>query len=231
VILRSPLRLKTLLETVEGVAAVVSDEDPLPEVDFCCPLLSVPRLLRPDQAIPTEIPYIRADSIKAAWWRARLSHLPPGLRVGLTWGSHSKNRQPSLRKSIPVELFSQLGNIPNITLCSLQKGPFPVDTRRIRLLDLSDEQHNFADSAGLIENLDLVISVDTSVAHLAAAMGKETWVLVPRLPDWRWLPENVPNRWYPSMRIFRQRQLHRWDDVVHDVTIALQALSNRSEGC
>jgi hypothetical protein len=197
--------LVSLARAVKGVEMAAERNGTLPRFDLHCPLLSLPRVFKTTlQNVPANVPYIRASGEK---WRGRVPS--DGRRkVGLVWagGKHPPGR------SIELESLAALAEIPNLWLCSLQKGEAAGQIRgsRLNITDWTDELDDFADTAGLVENLDLVITVDTAVAHLAGAMGKPAWVLLKFVPDWRWMINGERTSWYPAMRLFRQERLGDW---------------------
>ena len=226
VIVRAQDALIGILASAPGVAAVLSAGDSLPAHDFQLPLLSVAGALGTDeQSIPVSVPYLAAAKADVAALASVLAADDGTLRVGLSWAGnagHSNDR----RRSCPLAALSPLFDLPDITWLSLQKGdgegqvaqvPFGS---RIRLLDA---RNDFAQKAALIECLDLVISVDTSNAHLAGALGKPVWVLLPFATDWRWGLGRSDCPWYPTARLFRQPRAGDWASVVADVRIALAA--------
>jgi len=149
------------------------------------------------------------------------------LRVGITWAGGPKYKNDR-KRSLHLSQLAPLAQVPGITFYSLQKGPAAAEVENIppgmQWIDLSDDLHDFADTAALISHLDLVISVDTAVAHLAGAMGKPVWVLLPTNADWRWLLERDDSPWYPTMRLFRQSRRGNWADVIERVVSALKLL-------
>jgi hypothetical protein len=174
--------------------------------------------------IPSETPYLAADPRLAAAWRAQLGPKNK-LRVGLAW---SGNPFPP-KRSIALGLILQSLSAP-VELVSLQKEIRPGDgSTRVR--HFGAEQRDFADTAALIDCLDLVISVDTSIAHLAGALGKAVWVMLPLVPDWRWLLNRDDSPWYPTARLFRQESPGNWASVLRAVDEKLlQSLGDRSIG-
>jgi tetratricopeptide (TPR) repeat protein len=197
--------------------------------DWCCPMMSLPMAFgtRLDN-IPAAVPYLRADPARAAAWRVKLAALPsPELpRVGVVWaGGHSGMMEDKIR-SLTSSQIAPLLALPHIRWISLQKtdeaAKRPDAVRHASLTDWMDEVTDFADTAALIENLDLLISVDTSVAHLAAAMGKPVWLLNRFAGCWRWLRNRDDSPWYPTVRLFTQPQRGNWDEVLTRVTVALQ---------
>jgi ADP-heptose:LPS heptosyltransferase len=181
-------------------------------------------------SIPAKVPYVHPDPARAELWRQRLSG--NSLRIGLVWGG-SPTFPHERWRSIPLELFAPLTNIEGTTFYSLQMGQAASQVRelgsRVRIVDLQDEQEDFADTAAIVANLGLVISIDTSVAHLAGAMGKPVWILLHKSPDWRWLLGREDSPWYPTARLFRQFTLGNWQDVVARVECELRALVAKSD--
>ena len=220
--------LVRLLETFVGVEKVVAIGESLPEFDVYIPLLSLPRILGTTLAtIPAEIPYIyplETVSFKLD---------PPaksGLKVGLVWAGNPSN-QDDRNRSCSLHHFLSLINLPNIAFYSLQKGPKAAEINQISepvpLQDLSSQLNDFADTAAVIAQLDLVITVDTAVAHLAGAMGKPVWVLLGYNPDWRWMCDREDSPWYPSVRLFRQNSPGNWQEMLARVREALKQLVDR----
>jgi len=179
--------------------------------------------------IPAEIPYVRAAPAKAAIWAEQLASRAPGSRlVGIVWAgnpSYSNDRN----RSMALADLAPLGQAPDVNLVSLQKGPARAqigDYRgRAPLLDLGEDIDDFADTAAVVENLDLVVSVDTAVAHLAGAMGKRVWIMLPFAPSWRWLLDRQNSPWYPTARLFRQPAPGRWDLVVAAIAKELESVA------
>jgi hypothetical protein len=172
-------------------------------------------------------PYLKAEPRVVARWRERLAELTnPGggaRRIGLVWAGQSRPEQPDAeranrRRSMSLAQLAPLGAVPGVRYVSLQKGAPAAEAQTapaaLRLVDWTDELQDFADTATLVEALDLIITVDTSVAHLAGALGKPVWLLNRLDTCWRWLLEREDTRWYPGMRIFRQRTAGDWDEVI-----------------
>ncbi len=216
--------LLRLLATCAGIDRLLPEGADLPPFDVQAPLLSLPRILRTTLAsIPANIPYLSADPDLRARWRQSLSGVAD-FKVGIAWQGnpgHKRDRQ----RSVPLAAFAPLAEAPGVRLVSLQKGPGHEQltelAERLRVLDLTDELEDFADTAALLSNLDLVITVDTAVAHLAGAMGIPVWVALPIVPDWRWLLERQDSPWYPTMRLFRQTAWGDWAGVFERLTGAL----------
>lgn len=217
-----------VMESLAGVSAVIPAGEALPAFDLHCPLMSLPLAFGTTlETIPAQLPYLWADPPEAAVWRRRLASFP-GRQVGLVWGGSSRLGQPQAtaidrRRSIPLEWLAPLARVPGVSFVSLQLGP-PADQvppAGMTLHDPTGELRDFADTAALIEALDLVISVDTAVAHLAAALGKPTWMLNRFDACWRWLMGRDDSPWYPSLRQFRQPQAGDWATPVSTVAEAL----------
>lgn len=227
VILGCSAEMEPLLSTVPGVAQYCSRWNDVPGHAVNCRLSSLPYLFgtRLD-TIPATVPYIKAPAARVAHWRQRLdAMLPAGVtRIGLAWSgrpTHPNDR----RRSIPLSRLLPLADVAPATFVSLQK-PMPEADRPLMerfagMTDLSGDLTDFGETAAVIDALDLVIAVDTSMAHLAGAMGKPVWVLVPKAADWRWLLDRDTSPWYPTARLFRQRLPGAWDDVVDQLRRAL----------
>jgi tetratricopeptide (TPR) repeat protein len=211
-----------------GLVLLDALPDDLRDWDCHCPLMSLPMAFDTQVAtIPAALPYLHADPARAAQWRGRLAALPaPHLpRVGVVWaGGHSGIAVDRLR-SLAVAQLAPLLAQRQVRWISLQKADDPARfadaASKARLTDWTDELTDFADTAALIDNLDLVISVDTSVAHLAAAMGKPVWLLNRFAGCWRWLRGRDDSPWYPGLRLFTQTQRGTWDEVLARVAAAL----------
>jgi hypothetical protein len=214
--------LRELMGTLPSVAQIVSRGEPLPDFDMHCPLLSLPLALG-SATIPSQTPYLRASPQAVMDWNARLGprHRP---RIGLAWSGrpgHNNDHNRSIRLSTFLSPFADA----NATYVSLQRevraDDAPVLQGRGDILHFGEELKNYADTAALIANLDLVISVDTSVAHLAGALAKPVWIVLPFMPDWRWLLDRDDSPWYPTARLFRQDETREWDSVMARVRAAL----------
>ncbi len=229
VVLECQPLLCRLFETLDGVAEIVPAGQSLPAFDVQAPVLSLPNILgtRMD-TIPADIPYLAANQDLARKIHSNLERFSGGLKVGLVWAgkpSHKNDRN----RSIGFKPFVGLLAMSQISFFSLQVGPRAEDMREAGCdglaHDLSGVIKDFADSAAIIEALDLLITVDTAPAHLAGALGKPVWVLLPHIPDWRWLLERDDSPWYPSMRLFRQEQPGRWGNAFRGVVAALKEMT------
>jgi len=227
VILECSGPLVRLMRGVAGVANVVALGEPLPEFDVYCPIMSLPLMFKTTLAtIPWDGPYLRADEELAAAWSRRLARDARRPRIGLVWAGRAENKV-DWKRSMRLEQFAQLASMTNARFFSLQKGRGVEEARRppagMELIDFTEELRDFADTAALVANLDLVISVDTGVAHLAGAMGRPVWILLPYRPDWRWMMDREDSPWYPSVRLFRQEKPRDWATVIDRVKQELLA--------
>lgn len=220
--------LETLAKGFAGVDHVLGRDETAAAFDFRIHALSLPRVLRTDLAsIPCEIPYLRASSDRVARWAPRLA-AAGRINVGLVWSGNPGHLRDQYR-SIPLPTLAPLLDLERVSFISLQKGPAESEIEALgpqaRLMNLGAELEDFADTAAIVDQLDLVICVDTAIAHLAGAMAKPVWLLLPRPADWRWLEEREDSPWYPTMRLFRQGRRMDWTDVVTRVAVALQQLT------
>jgi Flp pilus assembly protein TadD len=218
--------LVRLMASLDGRVTVVAIGDSLPRADLRCPMLSLPRVLGTNAVadIPATIPYLRADPGAVARWQRRVAMLP-GLRVGLVWAGNPEDARMDRRRSMPPAALAPLAELPGVSLVSLQVGRAAQALSGSPLgqavHDWTAELSDFAETAALIEALDLVISVDTAVVHLAGALGKPVWLLNRFDTCWRWLLGRDDSPWYRTLRQFRQTEAGRWDDVVACVCAAL----------
>ena len=225
VILEVQEPLRELMGTLAGVAQVVARGDPLPDFDLHCPLLSLPLAFRTElKTIPAVTPYLGAAAAAAARWRTRLDPRQRP-RIGLAWcgnPNHDNDRQRSIALNAMLPLLAGI----DATFVSLQRDLRPGDADLLQdcpdLVHFGEELKDFAETAALIANLDLVISVDTSVAHLAGALAKPVWIMLPFVPEWRWLLDRQDSPWYPTARLFRQDDSRSWTGVIAGVRAALR---------
>jgi tetratricopeptide (TPR) repeat protein len=221
VTLQTYVELKALMQTLNGVEQVVAADETEPPADIVTPLLSLPLVFgtRLD-SVPARVPYLRAPPERLADWQRRLGPRAHP-RIGLAWWGS----QHILKRSLPIETLLPVLSYPGIELHALQKE-IPAAQRdwlaaRRLLTDHSAALNDYADTAALISQLDLVVTVDTSVAHLAGALGVPVWIMLQHSADWRWLLDRDDSPWYPTARLFRQRRTGDWDGVVADVAQAL----------
>lgn len=230
---RAPL--VRILRTVEGIEQVAPLGDPVPEYDYQCPVMSLPRAFGTTvDTIPGAIPYLRADPELVARWRSRLDR-KARLRVGLVWSSgiRAYNREvfyAGITKSVTLAQLNPLARVPGVQFVSLQTGPQASEASRppagMRLVQWTGELRDFADTAGLVEALDLVITVDTAVTHLAGALGKPVWTLLKYHGCWRWMRDRADSPWYPGLRLFRQREPENWVDPIRKAAEALREMAD-----
>ena len=206
-----PASLVELIVTVPGVGRVIATGQPLPSFDYYVPLLSLPqRLATVVSSIPVRIPYLRSDDVLPN------SFSRQGHHVGIVWAGNSLHSNDHNR-SIPLEMLSCLEAFETIEFVSLQRDQEAPGW----FTDVRQQMGNFASTAALVMQLDLVITVDTSVAHLAGALGKPVWLLLPFAPDWRWMMNREDSPWYPTARLFRQTERGDWAGVMDRVCRAL----------
>lgn len=217
---RNPL-LK-LLKGFPGIDELVPRSDsiePAADFDLYIPLMSLPALFDTRlSTVPSQVPYLYADPKVKAQWRTRLEG--SDLKVGIVWAGNPGHANDQHR-SCELEMFRVLTRISGVKLIGLQSGPGALQVQRsgsdLGLINLGDEFEDFSDTAAAISVLDLVIAVDTAVAHLAGAMGKPVWLLLPYSPDWRWLTSRGDSPWYPTMRLYRQPLPGNWKAVFQQV--------------
>jgi tetratricopeptide (TPR) repeat protein len=231
--IQSPL--SETLKDLDGVFEFVTNGQPPPSVDYHCPLMSLPLALsRTLESIPNQAPYISANKGKESFWKEKLASIQKP-KVGLVWNGGFRPNQPELwgvnqRRNIPLALIKNLQH-SEVHFISLQKGE--IAERELlefqeaywphsNFSNFNNELNDFSDTAALISNLDLVISVDTSTAHLAGALGKPVWILSRYDGCWRWLSSGADSPWYPTAKLYRQEQVGDWEAVITTVCNDLQ---------
>lgn len=221
-----PPELLRLVKSHPDVQAAGSAA-PLPPFDLHLPMMSFPLVAQTRlETIPRRVPYLFAEPADVAAWQSRLAG-SPGLKVGLVWAG-SPGHRDDRRRSMALASLAPLWRAPGVTFFSLQKGPAAAEIAAhpsLPMIDFTADLRDFADTAALVTNLDLVISVDTAVAHLAGALAKPIWMLLPFKLDWRWLTVRHDSPWYPTARLFRQPGIGQWEPVVR---AALEALAKRA---
>jgi tetratricopeptide (TPR) repeat protein len=229
VILISQPALSALFQRAEGIDVLLVQGDPIPPFDVHAPLLSLPRIFGTTlESIPAHVPYLMPDPDLLYRWKQRLDAID-GFKVGIAWQGSPTYRK-DLERSFPLRYLAPLAAVPGVRLISLQKGygreQIASDSGSIDVLDLSEELDEvtgpFLDTAAVLNSLDLVISPDTVLVHLAGALGVPTWVALAAVPHWPWLLNRDDNPWYPTVRLFRQPRRGDWDDVFRRMTRALQ---------
>jgi tetratricopeptide (TPR) repeat protein len=210
-----------LARTIEGVSQVVAAGDPLPEFDCHCPLLSLPRVFKTNLTnIPDALPYLRVPAEASAAWIRRIGSRP-GPKVGVVWAGTAVG-------AIDLRLLRPLWEVKGVSWFSLQVGDRSGDISLldgVEIADLSPWLTDFAETAAAVRELDLVISVDTSVAHLAGSLGSPIWLLLPYASEWRWLLEREDSPWYPTARLFRQKKTGDWPGLAREVAAALAKIA------
>ena len=236
VILEAPGSLIPLLKTLDSACTLVARGEALPDFDLHCPLMSLPLAFGTTLGtIPVARSYLSADPQRSAQWARRIEEYE-GFKVGLVWAGGRRPGQAGvidLRRSLPLSSFAVLGDVPGVRFFSLQIGPPASQLAELRqarwggpqITDVTDNIHDWADTAALVDNLDLVISCDTSTAHLAAALGKPTWILNRYDTCWRWLLEREDSPWYPTVRLFRQPCHGDWTSALNRVKAELLRLT------
>jgi tetratricopeptide (TPR) repeat protein len=234
VVLAVQAQLTELLGSLDPAIRVVAPGEPPPECDCHSPLMSLPLAFGTTLAsIPADVPYLSAQPERVQAWHGRLG--AGGFRVGIAWqGSRTRI---DVGRSVPLEMFAPLAAIPGVRLISLQKGAALEQLRSgsARLpVELPGEAFDagaqaFLDSAALMMSLDLIITCDTALAHVAGALGRPTWIALKQVPDWRWLLDRSDSPWYPSVRLFRQSRRGDWPGVFADIQreLALHAAASR----
>jgi tetratricopeptide (TPR) repeat protein len=234
VILHCPTALRELLATCEGIDLLVESARDLRNIDCFAPLLHVPSVLGHTSAdFPVRIPYLWAEGSRAEEWREKLSPYQ-GRKIGIAWRGNPIH-QADIMRSIPLAEFGPLFGLAGVQLFSLQKGPAVKELQAIAgqatVIDLGssiDENTGaFVETAAVLKNLDLMICCDTAIAHVAGALGVPVWVGLCNVPDWRWLATGDSSAWYPTMRLFRQRELRDWRSVFEAMAAALAEQESR----
>ena len=238
VILQCPLQLMKLLATLPGIERLVVKDDPLSAFDVHAALLSLPAIFHTSlDNVPASVPYLQANADLIEHWRKELAKSDvdyrtfasgPVFKIGITWQGNPAFKDDRYR-SIPLARFERLASVPGVQLISLQKGPGIEQLQelgeRFPILDLGnrldEDSGPFMDTAAVLKNIDLVISSDTALPHLAGALGVPVWVALPLVPDWRWLLEREDCPWYPTMRLFRQTKLGCWQNVFERIAETL----------
>lgn len=216
--------LKRLFETAPGIDAVSTVGDDLPAADVAIPLMSLPGIFgtRID-TIPADVPYLTAEASEVAGWKQRMSDTP-GRKVGVVWAGNPKYAV-DYRRSMPVEWVKDLAAVSDVTVYSLQFGAAAEAFATLagpKFVDLSHELDDFMHNAAIFSAMDLIVTVDTSAAHLAGALGLPVWTMIPESNDWRWLTEREDSPWYPTMRLFRQATDGDWASVMKRVVEELR---------
>jgi len=230
VILEVQKPLVRLLKDLPGVSTSIAKGESLPEFDLHCPLLSLPLAFKTDlNSIPSEKSYLEAEAERVAYWKDRIKG--DGLKIGIAWQG-SYGTKVDVGRSFDLKLFKNIADLPNVQLISLQKGYGSEQLKNMpqgmQVMDLGEEldaDGAFLDSAAVIINLDLVISSDTALAHLAGALGIKTWVALKYVPDWRWMLDRQDSPWYPSLKLYRQEKMDDWSTVFDQMQMDIISMS------
>jgi hypothetical protein len=222
--------LVPLLASLPGIAGVHAAGDPLPPFDRHCPMSSLPLAFATTLAdVPAAVPYLAAPPERLRHWRAAVNGRS-GLKVGLAWAGNPGHNNDHNR-SLAIELLRPLLDTPGCHFFALQKALRPGDADALAGCDavtlLGEQLGDFVDTAAIIAALDLVVSVDTAVAHLAGALGKPVWLLLPFSAEWRWLIGRADSPWYPTARLYRQPEIGAWSAAIAEVAAALERLAPR----
>lgn len=234
VILECQKELVPLLQNVKGIYRILENNSPLPESEFdlYCPLLSLPLIFDTTiENISSRIPYINADHSLAEKWHKKIMVNSSKLKIGIAWSGNPELLKPYYNRSCSLEVFSPLGQLHDVTFYSLQKGEAMHQAKNLpdgmQIIDYTDEIYDFSDTAAFIENLDLIISIDTAIAHLSGALGKPVWTMIPFIPDWRWMLNREDSPWYPTMKLFRQPSPGDWESVINRIKEGLKTFINK----
>jgi Tetratricopeptide repeat/Glycosyltransferase family 9 (heptosyltransferase) len=230
VVLEVQRPLVPLLKRMTDAAAVCARGDPLPPFDRHCPLLSLPLASGTTvETIPAQVPYLAAPPTDRARWAA-IGSEPGPMRIGLVWAGN-KGHSNDYNRSVPLRCLLPLLRLPETRFVSLQKELRDGDDRilnEMNVLRIGEGLQDFADTAAVVSQLDLVITVDTAVAHLAGALGKPVWIMLSFSADWRWFLDRADSPFYPTARLFRQTAIDDWDGVVLSVSQALNQTLNQA---
>jgi hypothetical protein len=228
VLMECPLPLKSLLTSCSGIDRLIGFGEALPAFDVHAPLLSLPGIFKTTlETIPAKVSYLGADQSLVDSWRVKLAGVR-GFRIGINWRGRVGVGSFVLR-DVPLSCFAGLADLPGVRLISLQQGPGRQELEgadeRVPIMDLGaniDQEHGaFMDTAAIMSNLDLVITSDTSIPHLAGALGVPVWLALPFVPDWRWQLMREDSPWYPTMRLFRQKRARDWEWVFEEMMAVL----------
>jgi ADP-heptose:LPS heptosyltransferase len=234
VILGCEAALIPLFSSLTAVDCLVAEGSAIPPFDVHASLMSLPGIFRTRcETIPAKVPYLFADAALAAEWTQRLERWPE-FRIGINWRGRP-GKGSYRQRDIPLDCFARLARLPGVQLISLQQGAgreeLAAAGQRLQIVDLGDDVDTlsgpFMDTAAIMMNLDLIITSDTSIPHLAGALGRPVWLALPFTPDWRWLLGRSDSPWYPTMRLFRQPRPGHWNRLFDEINAALcKRLSN-----
>jgi tetratricopeptide (TPR) repeat protein len=221
-------------KTIEGVHQVVGEQGPVPQVDTHLPIMSLPRVFNTClETVPHDVPYIKTDPVKSAHWKEEFAKRTKKFKVGLVW--YGGDFQPeNFLRSCSLAAYAPLGEVPNVAFFGLQKGPAEVQSKNpppgMDFTDLGPFIRDFTDTSAILENLDLLISIDTSVIHFAGALAKPVWMLLAWSPGHMWMLDRKDTPWYPTIRIWRQPAFKDWATPINQVKEELNQLVNGNSG-
>jgi hypothetical protein len=230
IIVECQAELQRLFQTIAGECPIVARGQVLPAFDLHCPLLSLPRVYGTNLSnIPNVVPYLSPDPALVDAWSQTLGSGDGRLRIGLAWAGKPEFKGDRTR-SLNLQQLVPLAAARGVKFYSLQKGAAGQQAKNpplgLELVDLGPRLNDLADTAAVMSLMDLIITTDTVVPHLAGALGRPVWTLLQRMPDWRWLLGRPDSPWYPTMRLFRQESLGDWDGVITQVVEALSWWGN-----
>ncbi|MEE8320499.1 MAG: hypothetical protein V3R68_01510 [Gammaproteobacteria bacterium] len=226
-----PAKIKRLLGGMQEYVELVTPDNPPSQFDYQIPLLSLPHVMGTDLgSIPDHVPYLHAEADKLSYWKQRLGQ-GKCKNVGIAWQGNTAHKKDHIR-SISLHHFGPLLELEGVRFVSLQKGEGEEQIGQFGFVEQIDSftdeldvgNDAFVDTAALIANLDLIITCDTSIVHLAGAMAKPVWLLLSHVADFRWLRDREDSPWYPGVRLFRQREKGNWDEPVQTLKRALQEM-------
>jgi hypothetical protein len=226
VILQCRPELVRLLSSNPNMGQIVPTGAEVPPYDVHCPLLSLPGIFHVNlKSIPAQVPYLYTEPAAIIRWQSRLGPRDGKLRVGLTWAGNPQFKSDRFR-SINFDMLAPLATVPGVRFFSLQKGPAGQQLKNLPsgmdLIDLGPELRDFADTAAVMQALDLIVTTVTSIPHLAGALARPVWVMLQKVPHFTWLLDREDSPWYPTMRLFRQKNMGDWQDVIERVAEALK---------
>ena len=233
VILEVQKPLVRLLKDLTGVSSLIAKGDPLPEFDFHCPLLSLPLAFKTDlNSTLSAKSYIAAEAERVAFWKDQIKG--DVLKIGIAWQG-SQGTKVDIGRSFELKLFQNIANLPNVQLISLQKGYGSEQLRNMpqgmQVMDLGEELDSdgaFLDTAAVMMNLDLVITSDTAMVHLAGALGVKTWVALKYVPEWRWMLDRKDSPWYPSVTLYRKQKTDDWTPLFNQMLVDITSIRKAS---
>ncbi len=225
IIIETPKELTSLIKNQNKSNIIVTKGEPFPEFDFYCPIMSLPLAFKTNiHNIPANLPYIKIDSEKLNFWRSKLIK-KKRMKIGIVW-SGAQNKETDFNRSLTLSQLSPLFELP-VDFYALQKKIRNTDKDYLlhsnNIYDYHEQIEDFSDTAVLISEMDIIISVDTSVAHLAGALDKPLWILLPYVADYRWMIDRIDSPWYPSATLFRQKEINNWDNVVSSIVRSLNS--------